>query len=483
MSTEEVIRVKSSPTINKFGGSCLTRPEDFHRVLHIIQKQLQSPNEQKSIINVVSALNGVTDLLIEVTKLASEGQIHQVFTIMNQIESKHFSFVEELFLDNLKELNKAKNEIQYLLRQLSSVLEEVEEFGIIPYFIDYVMSFGEKLCALLLHLFLTKENFNSSLFYGEDLIITNDEFNNAIPDLHYIEKRMSDKLLPLLDKPQENQIVCFTGFIGRNKIGYTTTLGRGGSDFSATILGRVLFDLGYFSAGKIILWKDVAGILTGNPKIIENPTLIHQINYREAKEISILGAKILHPKCVAIIEDQKIPVEIRNFNEPDNLKYSIISQDTSKVAIKGIEIMPERLLVILESPFLLRSAKFASQFDDFLAQNAIQVLISIESLSKNRKSIIIDEPDFSTFNELFYVHTKTPKEWLQITGEKIGGLTIISERRYQASILMHLGKILFDLKIDFLSISQDPSGISTSIFVQPKFVKKIANALNCITFE
>ena len=127
--------------------------------------------------------------------------------------------------------------------------------------------------------------------------------------------RVKRLLIPLLENPKKNSIICITGFIGRNKIGNITTLGRGGSDYTATILAHSIYETGHDQDIKVILWKNVDGLLAINPDYIPQTSLIRYLDYEEAKHIANFGAKVLHPKCLEAIEKNRIPLEIRNFEK------------------------------------------------------------------------------------------------------------------------------------------------------------------------
>ncbi len=325
-STSSDLDLKSNNiVVMKFGGSCFKNTEAFKQIIQITNLYSQSKK-----IYVASALQGVTDQLIQVTEYASSKNTVKLQEVLELIKQRHLSTIQEIFKSNLEQQVEAYNGIKKYLIDLTKVLGEVNEFGIIPYFIDYIVAFGEKMSSFLLQLYLKMNGFSTSFFTGEDLIITNDDFNNAFPDLRYTIHRVNQRLLPILNDPDTNRITCITGFIGRNKIGYTTTLGRGGSDFTATIIARAIYMCDHDQKIKVILWKDVDGMLSANPEFVDNPTLVKKLNYAEAKELAFFGAKILHPKCLAVIEHQKIPVEIRRFSSPSKkTDFSTISTPSS----------------------------------------------------------------------------------------------------------------------------------------------------------
>ncbi len=385
----------------------------------------------------------------------------------------------------MKEINYAYKKIQEIISLLLETLEEVEEFGIIPYFIDYIMSFGEKLSCILLHLYLSNEGYDTKFFFGEDFIITNNEFNNALPDLELTRKRIANKLGYLGNGKFQKPITCITGFIGRNKIGYTTTLGRGGSDFTATILARCLDDLGWLNAGKIILWKDVAGILSGNPKYFQNPHLIRRLNYVEAKAIAALGANVLHQKCLAIIEHQHIPVEIRKFEQPSaNLSdFTLISPAISKDKIKGISVIANKSVISIESPTLLMEPSFVATIFEFFASHNISSILCHESITQDSISFLIDEEINNSTIDLLQDSIKLSSEWIKVHRYDVGVISLIIDQAYYLPIFHHITSQFIHQNISPISFLLSPTNTHISFIVAREELIKIANKLDEICKE
>ena len=461
--------------VMKFGGSCIQEPSSFETIKHIL-----SAYQENSIICVVSALYGITDLLMKVTECASQKQTQAVYKVVKQIENRHQRFISQLLGENLKEINCAYKKIQEIITLLLETLEEVEEFGIIPNFIDYIMSFGEKLSCILLHLYLSYEGYDSKFFFGEDFIITNNEFNNALPDLDLTRKRIENKMGYLGDAKFQKPITCITGFIGRNKIGYTTTLGRGGSDFTATILARCLYDLNWLNKGKIILWKDVAGILSGNPTYIQNPNLIKRLYYVEAKAIAALGAKVLNPKCLAIIEKQHIPVEIRKFEVPsaDLSEFTLISQAVSEDKIKGISVIATKSMISIESPTLLMEPSFIATIFEFFASHNISSILCHESITQDSISFLIDEEVQNSTIDLFQDSIKLSSEWIKVHRYDVGVISLIIDQAYYLPIFNHITSQFIHQNISPISFSLSPTNTHISFIVAREDTIKIANIIN-----
>lgn len=468
---------KSSLIIMKFGGSCLKSPKDFERVLLLLDQYTAFQP-----IIVVSALNSITDQLIKVTELASQKRVKEVYTILKQIQNHHENFIKKLFSHDLKAMHYAQDQIQQILSKLFSVLEEVEEFGIIPYFIDYVVSFGEKLSCSLLHLYLQTKGYLSHKFYGEDFLITNNEFNNALPDFDHTKQRINQKLVPLLNLNSHNHdtpsIVCVTGFIGRNKIGYTTTLGRGGSDFTATIIARSLDDIDTFVQSKVILWKDVDGILLGDPAHSIDPPLLQKLSYTEAKEIAALGAKILHPKCITILENTHIPIEIRNFHKSLDSPFTLISSESSDIHVKGMGLLNNQTFLSVETPSLINEPRLFTTIYDNLIKNNILCRIFHKSTLQNYFSFVINSEDLDLSLSLIHNDAHLPHDWIEINTQSVGIITILTDAPSRPYVLMKISKILDNMQLSPIFISYGENGISFSLIFPQDLVQDVHSRLS-----
>jgi aspartate kinase len=328
--------------VMKFGGSCLKDRDAFNKILNITD--IYSDVRK---VYVASALNGITDLLLKTAKsLENEGETDENIALIKKL---HIDIIEQIFDDTSENYGKARDWIDDKLSELKDTFSDIKEFGLEPYYADYIMSFGEILSTYILNLYLISKGIDSVFIPTSKLIITDDEFNNAYPLYNLTNARIERLLVPFLEHQNKDIVVCLTGFIGRNKMGYITTLGRGGSDYTATILARSLHDIGNDKNIKVILWKDVDGLLAINPKFVPESSLIKNINYKEAKHIANFGAKIIHPKCLEAIEKNKIPLEIRNFDKPLDKNFTLISEITDKKHIKGISVIEFSTIITVTS--------------------------------------------------------------------------------------------------------------------------------------
>ena len=373
--------------IMKFGGSCLIDKDAFKKILEI----LNIYKDDKKII-VASALNGITDLLLNTALNVNDSKILDDNIAI--LESKHINTIEQIFDEDTEHYTKAKVWVDKRLSELEDTLEDIKEFGLEPYYKDYVLSFGEVLSTYILNQYILSKGLESVYIPANKVIITNDEFNNAYPFYEFTNVRVKKLIIPLLENTKKDIIISITGFIGRNKIGYTTTFGRGGSDYTATILAHSIYEVANDKNIKVILWKDVDGLLAINPKYVSKSTLIKHLDYKEAKHIANFGAKILHPKCLEAIENENIPLELRNFNKPlERVEFTKISAMTDKNEIKGISTVEDAVIITVSSGSLVDVPGVLAKIFKVMSKNRISVSLVAQSASEISTSYIVKEAD------------------------------------------------------------------------------------------
>lgn len=456
--------------IMKFGGSCLVDNHAFNRILEITKLY---KNEKK--VYVTSALKGITDLLQE-TALNLDN-LNEVDNTITLIEKRHIDTIEKIFDEDSIYLIQSKDWVDKKLSELEDIFEDIKEFGLEPYYKDYVLSFGEMLSTYILNQFLLSKDIDSIFLAANKIIITDDNFNNAYPLYDLTNARVKAKIIPLLENPSKKTIFCITGFMGRNKIGYITTLGRGGSDYTATILARAIYDVGDDKDITVILWKNVDGLLTINPKFVPQSSLIKNLDYNEAKEIANFGAKIIHPKCLEAIEKRKIPLEIRNFDKPfEKNNFTKISEHTDKEEIKGISAVELATMITVISGSMVDVPGILAKIFKVMAKNNISVSLVAQSSSEISTSFIVNGKEarkainaleetnyFSEFFEIKFENVAI----INITGSKI------LENKTKAMIFEALDKKNIQVK----AISQSYEGFNISLVIEQK---NLIEAINLI---
>lgn len=457
----------------KFGGSCLVDDKAFNKILEITNLY---KNDKK--IYVASAFNGITDLLLNTAGNLDDSK--KIDDNLALIEKKHFNVIEEIFDENSSQLERSKNWVEKQLSQLEDALEDIQEFGLEPYYLDYISGFGEIISTYILSEYLRSKGFDSVYVPANKLIITNDNYNNAYPLYNLTNARMKNKILPLIEGSDKNFVFCITGFIGRNKMGYTTTLGRGGSDYTATIIAHSLYEVGTIKDIKVILWKDVDGLLAINPKYIADASLIRNIDYREAKEIANFGAKVLHPKCLEALESNKIPLEIRNFNNPiEKINFTRISEKTDKEQIKGISTIEEATIITVSSGSMVDVPGVLGKIFKIMGKSEISVSLVSQSASEVSTSFVVKQEDADTaINAL--KNSKFFMEFFKINYEKVAIINItglkVLENRTKSQIFDALDKKNIHVK----ALSQSYEELNLSLVIDKK---KLIDAVNLIHNE
>lgn len=450
----------------KFGGSCLRSPESFSRIVEIIKKYLTEDPDQ-SLLFVISAISGVTDLLLEAAEAASKGEDYERF--MRDIDYKHTEIVENVLPEKLQLTVK-----KFLTDQISSVrsmLKDIIEFEISPFKIDHIISRGEILSTFILTKYLEAHEIKVEYVQANQFLVTDSVYNDALPKLEITCQKIDAKIKPLIES---GCIPVVTGFLARNIEGHMTTLGRGGTDFTATILAHCLKTPD--NVVKVILWKDVDGVLTTHPKFAPNAKLIEHLSYAEAKEFAYFGAKLINPKCITPIQDQGIIIELRNFEDLSKSKYTYVDAEPDAVMdVKGITFFEEVAMISAISAATVSQPGVLAKLFDTMGRNNINVSFVSQSSSEINTTFVVDRKDGDRAIQLLQEDEFFSK-WFDLSCEYVGLIAIIGEGFNQPGIL---GRIFSALqKIQILAISQASGGLNISILVLKKDLKDAIRAIH-----
>jgi bifunctional aspartokinase / homoserine dehydrogenase 1 len=290
-------------SILKFGGTSVGDASCISRVAEIVRANTRV----SSVLVVVSAMSGVTNKLVKAASEAAKGDT-QVTGLFNELRQQHYAALKELILSP-EERDRIACAIDVLLDegqrlcQGTSLLRELT-----PRVNDAITSLGERLSVPLVAAALRQRGIASEPIEATELIVTDSSHGSADPWLDLTRERCKSRLMPLIE---QGVVPVITGFIGATAEGVLTTLGRGGSDYSAAILGAAV------DAQEVVIWTDVDGFLTADPRIVPEACTIPEISYREASELAFFGAKVLHPKTLRPLQQHGIPLWIRNTFAPE----------------------------------------------------------------------------------------------------------------------------------------------------------------------
>ncbi len=289
----------------KFGGTSVGNAECIGRVAEIVAA---ATREGVPVVAVVSAMGGVTNRLIEAARAAEKGDAEAATEIAEALRRQHAEAIEALVKDDARRAQLIERADEIIAETTSLCRGTALLKELTPRTMDAISSAGERLSARLLASALGELGLAGVAVEATGLIVTDAVHGQAEPLMDETRERVAARLPPLIE---EGFIPVVTGFTGATQSGALTTLGRGGSDYSATILGAAL------DASEVIIWTDVDGVLTADPRLVPEARTLREISYNEAAELAYFGAKVLHPKTLRPVADRGIPVWIRNSFAPE----------------------------------------------------------------------------------------------------------------------------------------------------------------------
>src|SRR5260370_12505513 len=290
----------------KFGGTSVADPDGITRLIGIVRHQRQRSNGRAPVV-VVSALGGVTDQLVAVAHMAEEGESDPAAEALHALIDRHVAVATAIPSESrtavLAEVKRELDELKSLVHALA-VLREVS-----PRSLDAVVAAGETVSSRIVAAALADHGVPSVWVDARTVLATDAEHTGAAPDMIETCERARERVAPASGA---GSVVVLGGFIGATSNGVTTTLGRGGSDYSAAIFGACL------GAEEIQIWTDVDGMLTADPRIVPQPRVVPQLTFAEASELAYFGAKVLHPSTILPAVAKNIPVRILNSRRPES---------------------------------------------------------------------------------------------------------------------------------------------------------------------
>ncbi|GJQ33397.1 MAG: bifunctional aspartate kinase/homoserine dehydrogenase I [Ignavibacteriaceae bacterium] len=365
--------------ILKFGGSSVGSPERVKSVIEIVKSKLE-----EGIAGVVfSAYSGVTDTLIKTGQLAVQRD-KSYSDIFEGLRKKHFEFASELVPAG-KELDLLNEGLSLRFTELKEILDGVYLLKeLTPKTLDYIQSFGEMLSAYTITVAFRGAGVNAGFLDARKVIKTDNNFNNA----HILETETFYFIGQEMKRTQELRVI--TGFIASTNDNETTTLGRGGSDFTAAIFGAAI------NAGEIEIWTDVDGVLTADPRKVSDSFIVEELSYEEAMELSYFGAKVIYAPTIQPAMDRGIPVRIKNTFNPAH-PGSIIKKDPglNTNEITGLACIDAIALVRVEGGGMVGVSGIAGRLFRSLAKEKINVILITQASSEHSISLAV-EPKNST---------------------------------------------------------------------------------------
>ena len=363
----------------KFGGTSVQDSKWIDKALDIANSQIES-----APLMISSAMGKTTDRLVEIADFAADKNKDGIISNIENLKKTHID-TAEIFLsgENLKKAAESITDLFNELYSLSRGLFLLQECTLKSR--DILLSFGERLSTVLIYYRALERGINAELLDSRNFIITDDNYSAAAPIMTLTNEKIQEQV-----KPEKNKLIIAQGFISSAENGSTTTLGRGGSDFTATIIGSAL------DAEEVQIWTDVDGILTTDPRLVKKARTMETISYTEAAELAFFGAKVVHPSTIQPAVEKKIPVVVKNTRNPAAPGTRIIQDSLSK-GITGIAGKKNITLINISSSRMLNAYGFLARIFtifnkyrtpvDLISTSEVSVSMTIED-TKNINSIV-----------------------------------------------------------------------------------------------
>ncbi len=365
--------------IMKFGGSSVASAERIKNVA----ERVKDSGKGHSVVVVCSAMGDVTDQLLALCSDASKGLEKPVEERLASIRKSHLAALSATVSDKavrrqvLGVLNVTLSQLEKLARG-STVLGELT-----PRSKDAILACGERLSNPIIMGALIERGMRAVYMTGGEAgIMTDDRFGDATPLMEVTKFQVREKLAPLLE---EGKTPVITGYIGATQSGDTTTLGRGGSDFTGTIIASAI------DADEVWIWSDVDGLMTADPRIVPNAKVLREISYEEAGEMAVFGAKALHPRTLEPVAEKGIPVRFRNTFHPKD-PGTVVKRNPklySKNVVKAVALVREVAIITVAGASMVGKPGSAARIFDVMGRSGINVLMISQSVSESNISMVV----------------------------------------------------------------------------------------------
>jgi len=457
----------------KFGGASVGTTPALTQVISIV---LQEFERWDHVIVVVSALDGVTDALIEATHLAQLSNRRGYRRIVATIRTRHLSLVEQLPLGT-GERSALQADVDKLLFDMLDRLQAIGEpatENVASETLDAIVSVGERLAARIVAALLRHNRLRGVAIDAPDIIISDSTFGNAEPDMQETRTRVKQHLIPVL---QSNIIPVITGYIAGTTTGKLTTLGREGSDYSASILSVCT------QADELWMWTDVDGMMSADPREIVNARVIPEISYDEVAELALFGARIVHTRMIGPLREHKIPVRIKNVFRPQEIGTLIHDVPPSKTPglTKAVTSIQGVALSAPHSGPVFAIAQLVSGVLEQITGNPGDVMITTQSSGRSFICFVIPTTTGpETVHTVVDVLREKVSETPQFTSWHVMPVSIITT---VGSMLNHYPQttaaILAALEdTAILAVSQGASLCSVSIVVEPQATEAVLRRIH-----
>jgi bifunctional aspartokinase / homoserine dehydrogenase 1 len=462
----------------KFGGTSVGTADALRQAVRIIK---DARDEYPRLVVITSAMSGVTDLLLKSATLAAQGQVDSLAEAESMLREKHFSAADAL-IKNENLCKETKTRIDFFIQSLVDLCRAVAVLGeASPRALDAVASLGERMCVPLLAAIAQDAGIEVNAIESTEFIVTNMHYQNAHPDFKVTTEKTRAALNPLMDA---GIIPITTGFIGATPGGIITTLGRGGSDYTAGIIGSVL------PADEVWIWTDVDGVMTTDPRIAPLAQTLPEISYGEIAELAYYGAKVLHPKTIRPIVEAGIGLRICNTFNPSHPGTRLIANGHSngkvhkpEKVIKAVTAIRKQRLVTIEGRGMLGVPGVAARAFGAVASTGTSVPLITQASSEQSICFAVPSetaPCVLAALERAFVHEIEEEDIDRVwSTEDVSIVTVVgSGMRHTVGVSGRVFSQLGRSGVNVLAIAQGSSEVSISLVVDTLDTENAVKALH-----
>lgn len=456
----------------KFGGTSVANAENINKVIEIVKHALSN----EKLVVVVSALGGTTDALIHAGKTAANGE-EQYKEFLQNIEQRHLQLIKELI--PVAEQSSILSKIKSLCNELESICEGVYLLReLSDRTLDRIMSFGELMSSIIISFKLESLGLSQQWTDARSLIVTNSNYGSAAVNFD-----ATNKCIHHFINQSTKQVFLVPGFIAADETQIVTTLGRGGSDYTAAIFAAAV------QASALEIWTDVSGMMTADPRLVQNVKAIPHISYHEAMELSHFGAKVIYPPTIQPVMSLKIPVWIKNTFAPNDYGTLIECQiEENKNVVQGLSSIGKISLLRLEGSGMVGIPGFSKRLFEALSNEKINVILITQSSSEHSICVAIDAANTNrakfAVDEAFSLEIAQHRvEPLQLETELSIVALVGDNMKSHPGISGRMFSALGRNGINIRAIAQGSSEKNISAVILSKDVKKAINVLHEEFFE
>jgi aspartokinase/homoserine dehydrogenase 1 len=450
----------------KFGGTSVGSQESINALISLLKPNAQSENP----VVVLSAMSGVTNTLLEMAENARN--LQEYTAALKEVEEKHFKVIRALLPASAQ--NPVLTKLKIFFNELEDILQSVYNLReLSPQTKDLILSYGER-CSTAMISHIAKQQFPEALYVdGSELIKTDNNFGQA-----KVNTYLSEMLIKDFYQSNTDKLLFVTGFISSNDEGRITTLGRGGSDYTAAIWGAAL------DAEEIQIWTDVDGMLTADPRIVNKAFSLPELSYTEAMELSYFGAKVIYPPTMIPAFLKRIPIVIKNtFNIDFPGTYIKHGTSPSNLPIKGISSIDEISILNLSGSGMVGKAGFSGRLFSLLSREQINVVLITQSSSEHSITFAVKPADslkaLSLINKEFELELQAKKLEYPEVENGLSVLAIVGENMKRTPGMA--GKLFNALGrngVNVRAIAQGSSEYNISVIISKADLSKAVNAVH-----